>query len=62
MILTFPSTPFERVKYTIPLNRIVGHEHIALPKGRKVDPGIDLNWFDLLAAIGSHVADRILGE
>ena len=50
------------MKYTIPLNRIVGHEHIALPKGRKADPGIDLNWFELLAAIGSHVADRILGE
>ena len=30
--------------YLIPTTRIVGHQHIALPPGRKVDPGPDFPW------------------
>ena len=37
-------------QYRIPLNRIVGHEHVA-PK-RKHDPGPDWDWFENLRAIG----------
>jgi N-acetylmuramoyl-L-alanine amidase len=37
--------------YQIPLNRIVGHQHISVPLGRKVDPGKDFDWFGFLASV-----------
>lgn len=46
-------------RYRIPLNRVVGHEHIAVPRGRKVDPGDDMPWFVLLAAVGRRLAERL---
>jgi N-acetylmuramoyl-L-alanine amidase len=46
------------VKYHIPIRRIVGHEHVAMPWGRKVDPGPDFDWF----RFGLDVARRILDE
>ena len=41
--------------YRIPLNRIVGHQHIAMPAGRKVDPGRDFPWYDFLLSVGRLV-------
>ncbi len=38
------------------LNRIVGHEHIATPRGRKVDPGLDWPWREFLARVAESVA------
>lgn len=35
---------WKAVQYSIPLNRIVSHAAIALPPGRKVDPGRDFDW------------------
>ena len=48
--------------YRIPLNRIWGHADIAIPKGRKKDPGVDFNWFIFLTLVGAHLADRIEHE
>ena len=31
-------------QYQIPLNRVVPHAAVALPRGRKIDPGPDFNW------------------
>lgn len=39
-------------RYKIPLNRVVGHQHIAMPAGRKVDPGPAFPWFDFLNRVG----------
>jgi len=49
-------------KYKIQLNRIVGHEHIATPHGRKKDPGPDFPWYEFLYCIGARVANLELGE
>jgi N-acetyl-anhydromuramyl-L-alanine amidase AmpD len=32
------------IKYNIDINKIVGHEEVALPKGRKQDPGRLFDW------------------
>lgn len=42
------------VTYRIPLNRVVGHEHVAIPRGRKVDPGQDFDWHDFLLAVAEQ--------
>jgi len=42
-------------EYTIPINRVVGHCHVALPLGRKVDPGPDFNWTTFLLAVAHRV-------
>ncbi len=42
----------------ITLHRIVGHEHIAVPRGRKVDPGPDFPWREYLDAVGWHLLRR----
>ena len=44
--------------YKIPLNRVVGHQHIAVPKGRKSDPGRDFPWYEFLNTLGSRVAQK----
>lgn len=44
----------------IPMNRIVGHQHIA--PGRKVDPGADFPWYDFLNTVGARVAEKEFGE
>ena len=45
-------------RYEIPLNRIVGHADIAVPHGRKVDPGPDFPWSRFLL----HVAELMSME
>lgn len=40
-------------RYRIPLNRVVGHEHIA--PGRKSDPGRDFQWYDVLLRIAKLI-------
>ena len=40
------------------LNRIVGHEHIAVPRGRKTDPGPDFPWREYLEAVGWYRLGR----
>lgn len=50
------------VRYHIPLNRVVGHEHIAVPKGRKVDPGRDFPWYEFLNTLGAKVAEKEMGD
>lgn len=42
----------------IPMNRIVGHCHVA--RGRKVDPGPDFPWFEFLSSVGSNLLERAL--
>ena len=44
-------------RYRIPLHRVVGHEHIAIPKGRKTDPGFDFPWFEFLNTLGARVCE-----
>ena len=46
------------VRFFIPLERIVGHAAIAVPAGRKTDPGPDFPWTDFLAAVDYHAARR----
>lgn len=50
------------VKYKIQLNRIVGHEHIAIPRGRKTDPGRDFDWYAFLNVLGTRAIDAELRE
>lgn len=38
------------------LNRIVGHQHIAEPPGRKPDPGRDFPWRQFLIDVGARLA------
>lgn len=40
-------------RHRIPLNRIVAHSDIAVPRGRKQDPGGDFDWFSFLAVVGA---------
>jgi N-acetylmuramoyl-L-alanine amidase len=47
-------------RYPIPLNRIVGHADIALPRGRKTDPGPAFPWREYLEVVGMHAARRAL--
>jgi len=49
LVLSFPA---------ITLHRIVGHEHIAVPRGRKVDPGPDFPWGPFLEAVGWQLQER----
>lgn len=46
------------VAHRIPLNRVVGHNHVATPPGRKVDPGRDFPWYDFLNTLGARVAEK----
>jgi N-acetylmuramoyl-L-alanine amidase len=46
-------------RYQVPLNRVVGHCHIATPRGRKVDPGPDFPWFDFLVCLGANVGEKL---
>lgn len=41
------------IKYRVPLNRIVGHEHIA--PGRKFDPGPNFDWYAFLAGVARWI-------
>lgn len=41
--------------YRIPLNRIVGHDAICVPYGRKVDPGRDFPWVVFLDAVAQLI-------
>lgn len=41
-------------RFRIPLNRVVGHEHVA--PGRKVDPGADFPWPDFLLEVAFRLA------
>lgn len=45
-------------KYEIPLHQIVGHEHICVPPGRKVDPGSDFDWFLFLLNVAEFVLKK----
>jgi N-acetyl-anhydromuramyl-L-alanine amidase AmpD len=47
-------------KYKIQLNRIIGHQYIALPLGRKKDPGPDFPWYEFLNTLGARVSDTEL--
>lgn len=40
------------------LNRIVGHEHVCVPPGRKVDPGVDFDWHNFLLAVAARILAR----
>lgn len=42
-------------RHAIWLNRIVGHEHICIPRGRKRDPGHDFDWHHFLLAVAGRV-------
>lgn len=48
-------------EYGIWLNRIIGHEHVALPHGRKTDPGPDFPWDRFLREVARGL-DRLSGE
>lgn len=45
-------------KYEIPLNRVVGHLHIA--PGRKGDPGPDFPWFEFLLSLGTGILQHLM--
>jgi N-acetylmuramoyl-L-alanine amidase len=46
---------FKSHEYAIPLNRIVGHDQVCLPHGRKVDPGADFPWVSFLQGVAGIV-------
>lgn len=48
------------IRYRIPLNHHVGHQHVAIPRGRKVDPGPDYPWYDYLVTLGARIAAKEL--
>jgi N-acetylmuramoyl-L-alanine amidase len=41
-------------RYRIPLHAHVGHNHVCLPKGRKVDPA-GFDWYTYLNALGHRL-------
>lgn len=43
------------VRHGIPLNRVVGHNMVAEPPGRKVDPGKDFPWNEFLVTLASMI-------
>ena len=45
-------------KYKIPLNKVVGHQHVATPFGRKTDPGLLFPWFEFLNVLGARISER----
>lgn len=45
-------------RYKIPLNRCIGHADVAVPHGRKQDPGIDFNWESFLITLGARLAAK----
>lgn len=45
-------------KHKIPLNRVVGHSHVAIPFGRKTDPGMHFPWYDFLNTLGARISER----
>ncbi len=42
-------------RYRIPLNLVVGHQHVCVPPGRKVDPGEDFGWYAFLLAVAATI-------
>ena len=46
----------------IPLNRVIGHQHIGVPQGRKVDPGKDFPWYDFLMTLGERVVEKEVSD
>lgn len=46
------------MQYRIPLNHHVGHQHIAVPAGRKVDPGPDFDWWGFLNTLGARLSAK----
>lgn len=46
-------------RYRIPLNRVVGHQHVARPRGRKTDPGRDFPFWEVLVAVGAQLGARM---
>lgn len=44
--------------HKIPLNRVVGHNHIAIPVGRKTDPGQRFDWFSFLNTLGARISQK----
>ena len=50
------------IKYEIPLNRIVGHQHVCVPKGRKADPGRDFQWYPFLVTLGARISTLEINE
>lgn len=49
-------------EYVIPLNKVVGHDQVATPPGRKRDPGADFPWYEFLLAVGAVVSRSEIGE
>jgi N-acetylmuramoyl-L-alanine amidase len=47
------------LKYTIPVERVVGHQDIAVPAGRKRDPGPHFPWPDVRGRIAMELAASI---
>lgn len=45
-------------RHPIPLNRIIGHQHVA--PGRKPDPGADFDWRGFLIVVGARLAERFM--
>lgn len=45
-------------KYNIPLDRIVGHEDVAIPHGRKIDPGKAFPWDEICKFFSYTCKDR----
>ncbi|HYH99400.1 N-acetylmuramoyl-L-alanine amidase, partial [Hyalangium sp.] len=37
-------TGYLKQEYKVPMNNIVGHKDVAVPKGRKSDPSANFNW------------------